>query len=171
MYYAIHEATKNDASTIGKFVYSLMVEVKHDSPNMSEEFYTLKARELLESSHPNYVLIAKDPTGKPAGVITMGICSAIYAEGTFGMINEFYVVPELRSVGIGKLLMNAAKQLAVSKGWTRLEVTATHQQINPRSIRFYQREGFEETGPRLKYEMRKKKDGPGLNSPISHHRG
>jgi hypothetical protein len=53
--------------------------------------------------------------------------------------------------------MDAAKQLAAAKCWTRLEVTATHQQINPRSIGFYLREGFVETGPRLKFELRNKR--------------
>ena len=151
----IHEATKKDASTIGKLVYSLMVEVKHESPNMNEVFYTSKAEELLESSLPNHVFIARDTAGNPVGFITIGMSSAIYAEGTFGVINELYVLPQLRSAGIGKLLLDAAKRLAVAKGWTRLEVTAAHEQINPLAIRFYQRENFVETGPRLKFELRK----------------
>jgi len=154
MEFVIHEATKSDASMIGKFAYSLMVEVKHESPNMNEAFYALKAEELLESSLPNYVFIARDDAGNPAGFITIGISSAIYAEGTFGVINELYVLPQLRSAGIGKLLLDAAKRLAVSKGWTRLEVTAAHEQINPQATRFYQRENFVETGPRLKFELR-----------------
>jgi len=159
MDYVIYEATKNDASTIGKLVYSLMVEVQHESPNMNEAFYAEKAGELLQSSPPIYVLIARNASGQAAGFITLGISSAIYAEGTFGVINELYVVPQLRSAGIGKLLLDAAKRLAASKGWTRLEVTAAHEQINPRAIRFYQREAFVETGPRMKFEIGQKKMG------------
>lgn len=153
----IDEATKNDASTIGKLVYSLMVEVEHQSPNMNEAFYAMKAGELLQGSLPNYVFIARDAYGNAAGFVAIGISSAIYAEGTFGIINELYVVPQLRSAGIGKLLLDAAKRLAASKGWTRLEVTAAHEQISPRAIRFYQREEFVETGPRLKFELGQRK--------------
>ncbi|HYB67430.1 MAG TPA: hypothetical protein VEC43_03810, partial [Candidatus Acidoferrales bacterium] len=61
----IRQATKSDASIIGKFVYSLMVEVEHQSPNMNEAFYVAKAEELLESSVPIYVFIAEEPLGKP----------------------------------------------------------------------------------------------------------
>jgi GNAT superfamily N-acetyltransferase len=169
MDYVIHEATNDDASTIGKLVYSLMVEVEHQSPNMNETFYAMKFVKLLRSSNPNYVFIASDGHGKAVGFITIGISSAIYAEGTFGIINELYVVPELRSAGIGKLLLDAAKQLTASKGWMRLEVTATHEQINPRAIRFYQREEFVESGPRLKFELRqKKKLAPKPKSSIVH---
>jgi len=150
----IRQATKGDASIIGKFVCSLMVEVEHQSPNMNEAFYTAKAEELLESSLPNYVFIAEDAHGGPVAFITLGISSAIYAEGIFGIINEFYVAPQLRSAGIGKMLLEEAERFAVSKGWTRLEVTATHQQINPRAIQFYRRERFVETGSRLKFELR-----------------
>jgi len=158
MGYVIHEATKKDASTIGKLVYSLMVEVEHQSPNMNETFYAMKAGELLGSEPANYVFIASDGYGKAVGFITIGITSAIYAEGTFGVINELYVVPEVRSSGIGKLLLDAAKRLAASKGWTRLEVTAALERVNPRAIRFYQREEFVESGPRLKFELGQKKE-------------
>jgi len=149
----IRQATKTDASIIGKFVYSLMVEVEHQSPNMNEAFYVAKAEELLEGSVPIYVFLAEEPVGEPVAFITLGISSAIYAEGVFGIIDELYVVPQLRSAGIGKMLLDEAKRFALSKGWTRLEVTATHEQINPRAIRFYQREKFVESGPRLKFEI------------------
>jgi len=158
MDYVIHEATTNDASIIGKFVYSLLVEVEHHSPNMSEEFYSMKAAEFLQKSPPNYVFIARDRSGKTLGLITIGVSSAIYAEGTFGMINELCVLPQLRSAGIGKRLLDETKRFAASKGWTRVEVTATSEQINPRSARFYEREGFEESGLRLKFELRQKQE-------------
>ena len=158
MDYVIHEGTMNDASLIGKFVYSLLVEAEHHSPNMTEAFYSMKAAEFLQRSPPNYVFIARDRSGKALGLITIAVSSAIYAEGTFGVINELYVLPQLRSASIGKVLLDETKLFAASKGWTRLEVTATSEQINPRSARFYEREGFEESGLRLKFELRQKQE-------------
>ena len=149
----VAQATKNDALIVGRFVYSLMVEMQHQSPNMNEAFYAAKCEELLESSVPNYVFVAKDASDKPVGLITLGISSAIYAEGLFGIINELYVVPELRSQGIGKLLLDEAKRFAASKGCTRLEVTIAPMQINPRTIGFYLREKFVEVGSRLKFQI------------------
>ena len=148
----IHLATEEDAHVIGKLVYSLMVELEHSSFNMSEAFYATKAQELL-TARQIYVFIAKDAHGEPVGFISLATSSAIYAEGVFGAVNELYVLPAMRSAGVGKLLLNKAKAFASEMAWTRLEVTAAHERISPRTVHFYLREQFMEVGPRLKFEL------------------
>ena len=150
----IHSAAKQDAHIIGKFIHHLLVELQHSSPNLDEAFYTAKAEELLADSPPQmYAFIAKDSAHRPIGLITVGSSAAIYAEGVFGIIHELYVVPEARSANVGRLLLNEAQKLASQKHWTRLEVTAPDEEVNPRTIGFYLRERFERVGPHLKFQI------------------
>jgi GNAT superfamily N-acetyltransferase len=83
-------------------------------------------------------------------MITVAQSIAIYSLGKFGIINELYVLPEYRSCGIGKLLLDEVVKLAKSKAWKRIEVGAPNQEKWQRTIDFYIKEGFIEIGPRLK---------------------
>jgi hypothetical protein len=51
--------------------------------------------------------------------------------------------------------LDEAKRFAAFQGWTRLEVTAVTERINPRTLGFYKKENFVELGSRLKFEMGK----------------
>ena len=73
--------------------------------------------------------------------------------GTFGLIHEFYVLPEKRSSSIGHQLIKAIISHGKGRSWHRIEVGAPNQQIWGRTIFFYKREGFVEIGPRLKLNL------------------
>jgi len=85
-----------------------------------------------------------------AGIITLTEHFAIYADGTFGNINELYVFPKYRSRGVGKMLLEKAVELGKEKGWHRIEVTAPHGEQWSRTVAFYLREGFSQAGPKLR---------------------
>lgn len=75
---------------------------------------------------------------------------AVYANGNFGIIQELFVEKTFRSAGIGKLLIDKAKELSNNNGWTRIEVGAPDRNQFRQTLSFYKREGFVEIGPRLK---------------------
>jgi GNAT superfamily N-acetyltransferase len=95
--------------------------------------------------------LAINNTKKVVGILTMGESGAVYAGGKFGVIHEFYIDPEIRSQGIGKLLLEKAKQKSLDLNWNRLEVGAPPSPAWDRTKDFYLREGFQEIGPRLKW--------------------
>lgn len=95
--------------------------------------------------------LAVDDSGKVVGVITLGESGAVYAGGKFGVIHELYIDPDMRSCGIGRLLIEKAKQKSLSLKWSRLEVGAPAYFEWRRTTAFYLREGFQEVGPRLKW--------------------
>lgn len=97
-------------------------------------------------------LLAFNDDGDAVGVLTMVESLALYAGGRIGVINELYVVPPYRSEGVGKMLLDAAKELAEERGWQRLEVTTPGAQYE-KTLRFYEREGFMPIGPRYKYPL------------------
>ena len=85
------------------------------------------------------------------GVATLSECFALYAGGLYGVLNEMYVTPEHRSSGVGAALLDAVKETARARGWKRVDVTAPEALRWERTRRFYEREGFRFTGPKLKW--------------------
>ena len=77
---------------------------------------------------------------------------SLYAGGYIGVINELYVAPGYRSEGVGKMLLDAAKELAENRDWVRLEVTTPGDEYQ-KTLRFYEREGFMAIGPRYKFML------------------
>jgi GNAT superfamily N-acetyltransferase len=95
--------------------------------------------------------LAINNTEKVVGILTLGESGAVYAGGKFGVIHEFYIDPEIRSQGIGKLLLEKAKKKSLDLNWHRLEVGTPPFPVWDRTKDFYLREGFQEIGPRLKW--------------------
>lgn len=106
----------------------------------------------IDSDDLHSTLLALDDDGDAVGVITIAESIALYAGGRIGVINELYVVPEYRSEGVGKLLLDAVKELAEQRGWVRIEVTTPGDEYI-KTLRFYEREGFMPIGPRYKYML------------------
>ena len=79
---------------------------------------------------------------------------ALYTEGVYGTIPEFYVSPSHRSKGVGAALMKEARRIGQSRGWRRIEVTTPPLPQFDRTMAFYQREGFSIFGGwKLKLEL------------------
>ena len=117
----IRKATVEDAGGILRLTKCLFSELGHQRP-MNDQQSVLFCRDILTSGEYR-VFLSNGAQGHANGVITLSEGLSIYAAGRFGVIREFYVVPDMRSRGIGKAF-----------------------------YAFYLREGFGEIGPRLKLE-------------------
>jgi len=95
------------------------------------------------------VFAARDDS-KVVGMLTLVECFALYADGSFGIINELFVEADYRSQNVGRELVAAAAAYGRSRGWRRIDVTAPAGEKWSRTVRFYEREGFVFTGPKLK---------------------
>jgi GNAT superfamily N-acetyltransferase len=93
---------------------------------------------------------------QPVAIITITETRSIYAQGVFGIIEELYVKPDFRSQQIGTQLLHHAVSFGKTRRWMRLEVGAPDKQHWIDTFRFYQKNGFIEVGPRLKYPLQKK---------------
>lgn len=145
----IMEATAEDAVTVANLVQSLLTELE---PEAAEEIVGMPlaqtAQALLATSDIRAFLAWRE--GQPIGVITLHQCAALYAGGLFGEISELYVIPQARSADVGQLLLNAAADKGRALNWKRLEVGAPPPDKSPRTLRFYEQQGFECTGARLR---------------------
>jgi GNAT superfamily N-acetyltransferase len=148
----IREGEIDDAATIAKLARDLFRELGHSPPLADLDESLALCRDLLKNG--DYVaFLSENSQGTANGVLTMSEGVSIYAGGRFGVIREFYVVPEMRSSGIGKALFEKAKEFSRCRGWKRIEATPPSKNEHLGTYRFYAREGFCEIGPRLKYEQ------------------
>ena len=102
------------------------------------------------------VLLARDGAhSEPFGFLALYESYALYTEGTFGTIPEFFVRLAHRSKGVSAALLTEAKRVGRTKGWRRLEVTTPPLPQFERTLVFYQRQGFSISGGRkMKVELR-----------------
>ncbi len=146
----VRMATRDDAETVLRFAKGLFSELGH-TLSLDDKQSVLFCKAILESGE-YVVFLSLGPHGQANGIITLSEGISIYAGGKFGVIREFYVLPEERSTGVGKALLEKAKDFGREKSWKRIEVTLPEKVKWPRTYNFYMQGGFKEIGPRLKLE-------------------
>jgi GNAT superfamily N-acetyltransferase len=146
----IEQAKPSDAPVIAGLVGELLQEIMAVIGTKAFEFSLAdtqaRARGWLADGSYRALLALEDE--RAVGFLALSEARALYAEGAFGIIPELYVRPDWRSRGVGGQLLSAAKQLARSKGWTRLEVTTPPLPQFDRTLLFYQQQGFSISGGR-----------------------
>lgn len=142
----IRHAHVDEAPLVAVLVSRLLAELGDDEVDTKALLET--TRKLLAAGDIAALLLLVDD--RPAGVVTLNQCAAIYAGGRFGEICELYVGPDDRTAGLGRHLIEAAADYARKAGWTRLEVGAPEQPRWQRTTDFYLANGFTLVGPRLR---------------------
>lgn len=100
------------------------------------------------SSH--WAWVARDGASSPAAFFTLAEAFAIFARGRYGIINELWVRPDVRSQGVGALVLDHCRAFGVERGWRRIDVSAPASAKWDRSFEFYEKRGFVPTGRKLK---------------------
>lgn len=149
--FTIRRATLADAEAVASMVGELLSEIMEAIGFLAFDVaFEETAERLLNFLETGryVVFVAIDGYEEPVGFIALYESCALYAGGVFGAIPELYVLPECRSLGVGRGLLDAAVQFGKSRGWTRLEVTTPPLPEFDRTLAFYEQEGFEVTGGR-----------------------
>ena len=148
---AIRCATINDAKNVAVMVGELLNEIMSaigiHAFNFSLEETTDRFKDFL-GREKYFVFVAESKNEGMIGFIALYESHALYAEGAFGTIPEFFVRPAFRSQSVGLRLVEQAKAFGGSRGWKRLEVTTPPLPQFDKTIAFYEREGFAITGGR-----------------------
>lgn len=147
----IRRAVLSDSSTVANLVLALMDELCRPEPSgYTADGLSEVAKTLLASQELTAILAEQD--GEAAGVLVLNGCASLYA-GRFGEITEMYMKPQFRSSGVGEALIAAAAETGRERGWSRLEVGTPEQPAWGRTLDFYKRNRFIETGVRLKLPL------------------
>jgi GNAT superfamily N-acetyltransferase len=148
--YRVRRATVGDVDVVLSLAFRLFAEIDHA---VSAEAAEAAAHELLAKETGFWALVATGEQDEPLGLLTITESAAIYAEGYYGDVQEVYVLPGVRSSGVGRALLKEAVNVARAHNWSRLEVTPASRVTHPAAYAFYVAHGFEETGSRLKKEI------------------
>ena len=140
------------ATLVGELLREIMAAINEQAFNFHQADTEARAAAWLRDGL-YLVLVARDG-GEPIGFLAVYQSYALYTEGVYGTIPEFYVRPAHRSKGVGAALLAQARRLGQSRGWRRLEVTTPPLPQFDRTLAFHQREGFSISGGRkLKLEL------------------
>jgi GNAT superfamily N-acetyltransferase len=150
----IRKADRQDLPVVLRLVESLLRELGEEG----DELGSLQVSSVTEAwdaqGERAVAFLAEAGDGEAVGVVTVVEAFAIYANGCYGIINEMYVAPGYRSAGIGARLVSEVVSYGRARGWSRVDVTAPESERWERSRRFYEAQGFEFTGPKLKFLLR-----------------
>lgn len=108
-------------------------------PRAWDERRALVALREAISSHDACVLVAEAPDGEIVGICTGYQDMHSVRFGYRAWLEDLAVHPDWRSRGIGKSLLDAAKDWARERGATHLELDSAEARTD--AHRFYQREG------------------------------
>jgi GNAT superfamily N-acetyltransferase len=136
----IEVATVADAPAVVTLVERLLIELGGFTAFDEAGAAALCARLLATDSYT--ALLARDDQGAALGVLTLQECPALYVAGAVGWIQELYVAPAARSLGVGHRLLERAADYGRQHGWRRLEVNTPAAAAWPRTVAFYEREDF-----------------------------
>ncbi len=113
-------ATPTHADIIGSLVIQLTQEIcertnsQHFDINL--EGTVRRCEALLAAGH--YAAIIGWSGNIPIAVATIAETFALYAGGKIGLIQEFYVLPEYRSSGVGAMLLEQVRHYGQKQNWS-----------------------------------------------------
>ncbi|MDO8893339.1 MAG: GNAT family N-acetyltransferase [Sulfurimicrobium sp.] len=135
------------ALMVGELLSEIMSTIGLQAFNFSLDETTSRLKDFIKREK-YFVFVAQSGTAGPIGFIALTESHALYAEGAFGTIPEFFVRPGFRSQSVGLRLVEEAKTFGLARGWKRLEVTTPPLPAFDKTLAFYEREGFAITGGR-----------------------
>jgi len=144
------QATPDNAEIIGSLVVRLTQEicdrtnVQHFDIDLESTIQRCEA--LLSAGH--YAAIIGWSDNIPVAVSTISETYALYAGGKIGVIQEFYVIPEFRSSGVGARLIEQVRDYGQKHDWSCIELCTPPLPEFERALSFYQNNDLAPVGGR-----------------------
>lgn len=133
-----------DIQEVKNLLTEFYAEIEHDLPPDTDLV------KLIEDFNKKGIIRIAVYDNEIIGLICLFESYAIYANGKFAVLNELYVKPQFRSQRLGEKLMQYAYELKEIKGWSRIEVSTPEESKWKRTLNFYLKEGFMQTGVKMK---------------------
>jgi GNAT superfamily N-acetyltransferase len=132
-------ATPDDAEEVARLLHDFNREF--DTPSPGVDVLAPRLRRLLASDETIAIL-----AGTPAvGVALVTFRPNVWYAGRVALLDELYVVPSLRSQGIGSALVAHLLSLAREGDVDLIEINVDEGDVDAQ--RFYERHGFSVTDP------------------------
>jgi len=133
-------ATVDDADEVARLLHDFNTEFATPSPGAD----VLAARlRVLLAGDETFALLA-GAAGTPAvGVGLVTLRPNVWYDGRVALLDELYVVPDLRSRGIGAALVDLLLSACRARGVDLIEINVDEGDVDAQ--RFYERHGFSPT--------------------------
>lgn len=96
-------------------------------------------------------VLAEDDSGEPLGFALVTLRPAIWYDGPVSQLEELYVVPDLRSGGIGTRILALCRELVHELGSPEMHINV--DEVDADTRRFYERHGFRNIEDGTDYRM------------------
>lgn len=140
-------ATAGDSREIARLLHDFNTEF--DTPTPGVEVLTHRLGHLLRDDRTFAMLAGSPAVG--VGVVTLR--PNVWYDGQVALLDELYVVPELRSQGIGTTMIELLVRTCRGRGVELIEINVDEADVDTQ--RFYERHGFSgiepDTGDRAFY--------------------
>lgn len=130
-------ATPEDASTVAALLDAFNREF--DTPTPGLEVLTRRLDSLLAGDEVIALLSGEPPTA----LALLTLRPNVWYEGPVALLDELYVVPELRGRGVGSALLEAAEAIVRKFGAEAVEINVDSDDVDAR--RFYEQRGYSNT--------------------------
>lgn len=163
----VRRADIGDAEAVARMLHDFNTEFETPSP--VPEILASRLQTLL-ATPTTFALLAGGPDSPNSGLAVVTLRSNVWYDGQVALLDELYVVPELRGNGIGSKLIEELLRMAESDGFDLIEINVDEADVD--AHRFYARHGFSlvepTTGERAFYISRELVDSPpDKRSPIA----
>jgi PhnO protein len=135
----IRAAQESDLSRI----YQLLCQL--EERELDREVFKQKYTENLRRKNIHYLVATQ--SGETIGFISLHIQSLLHHDGQVAEIQELVVDPSVRGQGIGRQLVDRARQIAFAKKCESFEVTTNSRRLRTRE--FYEKNGLAPTHVKL----------------------
>ena len=144
---AVRRAGPADAEVLGRLLWDFNTEFDTETDDAD----VLAARFARLLPLDEIVAVLAEDGGEPVGFALVGLRPAIWFDGPVSQLEELYVVPRLRSRGIGSQVLDLARRLVRELGSPEMHINV--DEVDADTRRFYERHGFRNIEPGVDYRM------------------
>ncbi|GAA5114267.1 GNAT family N-acetyltransferase [Alloalcanivorax gelatiniphagus] len=144
---AVRRATADDAGVLARLLWDFNTEFETETDDVG----VLEVRFARLLGLPEIVAVLAEDDGRAVGFALMSLRPAIWFDGPVSQLEELYVVPGLRSHGIGTEILDLCRSLARDLGSPEMHIGVDEVDVDTR--RFYERHGFLNIEAGVDYRM------------------
>ena len=143
----VRRATADDAAVLARLLWDFNTEFETET----DDAEVLEARFARILELPEIVAVLAEDDDDPVAFALLSLRPAIWFDGPVAQLEELYVVPTLRSGGIGTQVLALCRRLAQDLGSPEMHINVDEVDVDTR--RFYERHGFVNIEDGVDYRM------------------
>lgn len=131
-------AGPHEADVVTRLMVGFRDHLGYDWP--SENAFLAGVEKLLDDAQTDFLLGAKDADSPPQGVCQLRFRHGLWRAGIDCLLEDLYVEDDARGTGLGRALVQRARERALERGARRMELDVN--EANATALKLYASFGF-----------------------------